>query len=432
MNICFWKEIVFFSHSLSFSLYPLFSALKPLNHWNALVTIMSMTIGLAGKPNAGKSTFFKSTTMADVEIANYPFTTIHANHGVAYVQTPCPCTEREHRCGKCKDGIRYVAIDIIDVAGLVPDAHKGKGLGNAFLDDLRQAQAIIHVVDASASTDAEGNPIDPGSGDPAADIKFLDYELEMWMFEILNRNWAKLSRKIKAENMKVEEAVADQLSGAGVTVEHANYALHEMNLHASDPAKWTEEDMVRLCRLIRKESKPMIIAANKSDSSDRPPISPADADNRMIIPTSAAAELALKSAAKAGLIRYTPGASSFEVISPLNPAQEKGLDAVKHLIEKHGGTGVQECIDRAVFELLNMIVVYPVEDEGKWANKTGDMLPDALLMRKGAGCRDMAYRIHTEIGDRFLYAVDARTKMRLAEKHELKTGDVIKIVSTAK
>ena len=393
---------------------------------------MSMTLGLAGKPNAGKSTFFKSVTMADVEIANYPFTTIHANHGVAYVQTPCPCTEKESRCEKCKDGIRYVPIDIIDVAGLVPDAHKGKGLGNSFLDDLRQAQAIIHVVDASASTDSEGNPIDPGTGNPAADIEFLDYELEMWMFEILNRNWMKLSRKIRAENMKIEEAIADQLSGAGVSIEHSNYALHETGLYSVEPTKWTEEDMIRLCKNIRKESKPMIVAANKFDTmagANTPVIS---AEGKTIIPTSAAAELALKSASKAGIINYIPGGSRFDVLTDLNPAQEKGLDAIKQLLETNKGTGVQECINRAVFELLDMIVVYPVEDEGKWTNKTGDMLPDAYLMKRGSTCKDMAYRIHTDIGDRFLYAVDARTKMRLAEKHELKTGDVIKIVSTAK
>ncbi|MDV0445829.1 Obg-like ATPase 1 [Methanimicrococcus sp. At1] len=393
---------------------------------------MSMTLGLAGKPNAGKSTFFKSVTMADVEIANYPFTTIHANHGVAYIQTPCPCTERETRCGKCKDGIRYVPIDIIDVAGLVPDAHKGKGLGNSFLDDLRQAQAIIHVVDASASTDAEGNPIDPGSGNPAADIEFLDYELEMWMFEILNRNWSKLSRKIRAEGLKTEEAVADQLSGAGVTIEHANYALHDTDLYSSDPAKWTEDEMIRLCRSIRKESKPMIIAANKFDALEGSGISLVEADDKTIIPTSAAAELALKSASKAGVIQYTPGDGGFEVAGEISPAQEKGLNAVKHLLDAHGSTGVQECVNRAVFELLDMIVVYPVEDEGKWTNKTGDMLPDAYLMKRGSTCKDLAYKIHSDIGDHFLYAVDARTKMRLAEKHELQNGDVIKIVSTAK
>ena len=393
---------------------------------------MSMTIGLAGKPNAGKSTFFKSVTLADVEIANYPFTTIHANHGVAYVQTPCPCSEKETRCELCKDGIRYVAIDIIDVAGLVPDAHKGKGLGNAFLDDLRQAQAIIHVVDASASTDAEGNPIDPGTGNPDADIRFLDYELEMWMFEILNRNWAKLSRKIKAENIKIEDAVADQLSGAGVSVEHANYALHDTNLYSAEPTKWTEDDMIRLCKSIRKESKPMIIAANKFDSAIGHKVPQIQTEDKTIIPTSAAAELALKSAAKAGFISYTPGAGTFEITATLSPAQEKGLESVRHVLDSHGSTGVQECLHRAVFEILDMIIVYPVEDEGKWTNKLGTMLPDAYLMKNGSSCKDLAYKIHTEIGDKFLYAVDARTKMRLAEKHPLKSGDVIKIVSTAK
>ena len=395
---------------------------------------MSITIGLAGKPNAGKSTFFKSVTMADVEIANYPFTTIHANHGVAYVQVPCACMEKEARCGKCVDGTRYVPVDIIDVAGLVPDAHLGKGLGNAFLDDLRQADAIIHVVDASASTDSEGNPITPGTGNPSADIAFLDYELEMWMFGILNRNWSKLSRKIKAENLKIEEAVADQLSGAGVSLEDVGYALHETNLLSKEAQKWTEEDMLLLCKKLREESKPMIIAANKFDSL-LPSVSLVTSDQKTVVPTSAAAEVVLKSAAKAESIRYVSGANTFDILTskaPLTPAQEKGLEAIRHLLEKHGSTGVQECLHKAVFELLDMIVVYPVEDEGKWTNKLGDMLPDAYLMKRGSVCKDLAYRIHTEIGDKFLYAVDARTKMRLAEKHELENGDVIKIVSTAK
>ena len=404
---------------------------KPLNHYNALFLIMSITIGLAGKPNAGKSTFFKSVTMADVEIANYPFTTIHANHGVAYVQAPCACTTRETRCTKCLDGIRHIPVDIIDVAGLVPDAHKGKGLGNAFLDDLRQADAIIHVVDASASTDPEGNSIPAGTGDPNADIAFLDYELEMWMFDILNRNWSKLSRKIKAENLKTEEAVADQLSGAGVSLEDVSYALHETNLSSAEPQKWTEEDMLLLCKKLREESKPMIIAANKCDSLP-PSVSMVTSDQKTIVPTSAAAEVVLKSAAKAGSIRYVSGAGSFEILTALTPAQEKGLESIHHLLEKNGGTGVQDCLHKAVFDLLDMIVVYPVEDEGKWTNKFDEMLPDAYLMKRGSVCRDLAYRIHTEIGDKFLYAVDARTKMRLAEKHELKNGDVIKIVSTAK
>ncbi|WNY27671.1 redox-regulated ATPase YchF [Methanolapillus ohkumae] len=393
---------------------------------------MSMIIGLAGKPNAGKSTFYKAATLAEAEIANYPFTTIKANHGVAYVQVKCPCLEKESRCHKCDNGLRFVPIDIIDVAGLVPDAHKGKGLGNSFLDDLRQAQAIIHVVDASGGTDAEGNPVDIGSRNPAEDVAFLDYELEMWLFEILNRNWSKLSRKIKAENLKLEDVIADQLSGAGVTVEHALFALHETKLGNKEAQNWTEDDMIAVCQAIRKESKPMMIAANKCDVAPEKTRNQLNGIEKPVVFISAAAELALKSASKAGIINYIPGDCRFEIKTALSPAQEKGLKAVEHLLEVNGGTGVQNCIHHAVFELLDMIVVYPVEDEGKWANKLGEMLPDAYLVKRGSTCKDLAYKIHSEIGDKFLYAVDARTKMRLAEKHEMKNGDVIKIVSTAK
>ncbi|MDD4250260.1 MAG: TGS domain-containing protein, partial [Methanosarcina sp.] len=151
------------------------------------------------------------------------------------------------------------------------------------------------------------------------------------------------------------------------------------------------------------------------------------------VPTSAAAELALKSAAKNEIIKYKPGNGYFEMLTEdLTKAQKKGLEAIHKVVERLGTTGVQECINRTVFELLDLIVVYPVEDEGKWSDKVGNMLPDAYLMKKGSNCHDLAYQIHTEIGDRFLYAVDARTRLRLGEKHELKNGDVIKIVSTAK
>jgi ribosome-binding ATPase YchF (GTP1/OBG family) len=394
---------------------------------------MSMTIGLAGKPNAGKSTFFKAATLADVEIANYPFTTINANHGVTYVRVECPCKEKEKRCGKCIDGVRLVPIDIIDVAGLVPDACKGRGLGNTFLDELRQAQAIVHVVDASGGTDAEGNPVEIGDHDPLEDVAFLNREITMWLYGILERNWVKLARKIQAEGLKLEVVIAEQLAGAGIRESHVNAALMETGLARLDHIKWSEEDMIRLCDAMREISKPMLIAANKADVAPRKNLDRLKDLDRIVVPASAAAELALKSAAKSGLIRYSPGDRKFEVLGgDLTKAQKKGLEAIQKVIERLGSTGVQECINRTVFELLDLIVVYPVEDEGKWSDKSGNMLPDAYLMKRGSTCHDLAYQIHTEIGNRFLYAVDARTRLRLGEKHEMKNGDVIKIVSTAK
>lgn len=394
---------------------------------------MSMTIGLAGKPNAGKSTFFKAATLANVEIANYPFTTINANHGVTYVRVECPCKEKEKRCGKCVDGVRLVPIDIIDVAGLVPDACKGRGLGNTFLDELRQAQAIIHVVDASGGTDAEGNPIEIGDHDPLGDVVFLNKEITMWLYGILERNWSKLARKIQAEGLKIELVIAEQLAGAGISESDVNAALMETGLARLEQVKWSEEDMIRLCDTIREISKPLLIAANKADIAPRENLDKLKDLDRMVVPTSAAAELALKSAEKSGIIRYAPGDRNFDVLTEdLTKVQKKGLEAIQKVMDRLGSTGVQECINRTVFELLDLIVAYPVEDEGKWSDKNGNMLPDAYLMKRGSTCHDLAYQIHTEIGGRFLYAVDARTRLRLREKHELKNGDVIKIVSTAK
>jgi len=393
---------------------------------------MSMTIGLAGKPNSGKSTFFKAATLADVEIANYPFTTINANHGVAYVRTECPCKELDHNCGNCIEGVRFVPIEIIDVAGLVPDAHLGRGLGNAFLDELRQAQAIIHVIDSSGGTDIEGTPVDPGSHDPLDDVNFLNHEITMWLVGILKRNWVKLSRKIQAEGLLIEQVIADQLAGAGVDEIQVHTAQRKCNL-LSDHVKWTDDDLITLCEAIRLISKPMIIAANKVDIAPKENIEKLRDLDIMVVPTSAAAELALRSAAKSGVIKYMPGDPDFTIMSDkLTGAQKKGLEDMRMFLKNMGSSGIQHCINTAVFDLLGLIVVYPVENEGKWTDKNDRILPDAFLVNKGATAHDLAYLVHSDIGDRFLYAVDARTKMRLSDKYELKNRDVIKIVSTAR
>jgi len=389
-----------------------------------------LSVGLAGKPNSGKSTFFKAATLVDVDIANYPFTTIDANHGVSYVRVACPCRELgiKDGCGRCKDGVRFIPIELIDVAGLVPDAHLGKGLGNEFLDALRVAEAVIHILDASGGTDAEGNPVGLGNHDPVSDVKFLEYEISMWLLGILDRNWEKLMRNYKALGGKPDQVLIEQMAGAGVSDSHIRRALAEMK---KDPGSWDKEDLKRFAGLLRAYSKPMILAANKMD------IAPPENVKRllvlkeeMVIPVSGAAEIALRMAEKAGLIRYKPGDQDFEITGQLTKAQSAGLEKIRALMKQFGGTGVQQCINRAVFELLDYIVLYPVEDENKYTDRKGVVLPDAFLMKRGSTARDLAFRVHSDIGESFLFAIDAKSKMRLGEKYELKDGDVIKIVST--
>lgn len=388
---------------------------------------MAVSIALAGKPNSGKSTFFKAATLADVEIANYPFTTIDANHGVGYVRTACPCRELKLNCGNCRDGVRFVPIEMIDVAGLVPDAHKGRGLGNEFLDNLRQAKAIIHVIDASGGTDIEGNPVAAGSHDPLADIEFLEHEITMWMAGILKRNWERLSKKVNAEGLKIEETIASQLEGAGITEGHVRTILSRMKLPRDKPQTWTEEQIIELSDMLRAESKPLIIAANKIDIASQ------DNIERLVkkgaIPVSGATEVVLRLADKSGAVKYIPGNPDFVESQNLSDAQKQALSKIRALMKKNGGTGIQKCINETVFKLLELIVVYPVEDENRFTDKKGRILPDAFLMKKGSTPKDLAFMVHTDIGKGFLYAVDARTKMRLGEKHELKNGDIVKIVA---
>ncbi len=388
-----------------------------------------ITLALAGKPNCGKSTFFKAATMANAEIANYPFTTINPNFGVAYVRTKCACKGLKLRCGKCVDGNRFVPVNMIDVAGLVPDAHKGKGLGNQFLDHLRQADAILHIVDASGGTDSEGNPVGVGNHDPSDDIKFLGFEMTMWVYGILDKHWAKLYRQAQVKGFSIQDGVAEIFTGFGITPEDVRdleIALKIELVHAK------MEDLVPFCAEIVKISKPMLVVGNKFDETLEALIS--KLAEKKVAFASAASELALRNAAAANIIKYLPGDPGFTIGNEgaLSAAQKAGLAKIDEVMKQNNGTGVQQAINRAVFELLDRIVVYPVEDENHYCNKQGEVLPDAFLMKKGSNPHDLAYQVHTDIGKGFLYAIDARTKMRIKESHALKDGDIIKIVSTAK
>ncbi|MBR1368878.1 translation-associated GTPase [Methanocalculus chunghsingensis] len=387
-----------------------------------------ITLALAGKPNCGKSTFFKAATLADVEIANYPFTTIDANNGVAYVRSPCPCRELGLDCGNCHDGFRFINVGLIDVAGLVPDAHKGKGLGNQFLDNLRSADAIIQVVDASGGTDAEGNPVDPGSHDPKEDIRFLRFEMAMWVAGIIEKHLPRLARAAQGKEAALVDLLAEGLAGLSMTAEDIRSALAEtdVDLFTADG-----DALCRFADALIAINKPMVTVANKADLAFEELLASFPPE---VVRTTAAAELALRGAASAGVISYLPGDPDFTVKPgvTLTPQQEKGLSMIRAVMQRFKGTGVQEAVNRAVFSLLDMIVVYPVEDETHFTDGKNRILPDAFLMKRGSTPRDLAYRVHTDIGKGFLYAVDARTKMRVKDSTELKSGDIIRIVSTAK
>ncbi len=390
---------------------------------------MSPTVALAGKPNTGKSTFFKAATLADVEIANYPFTTISANHGVAYVRSLCPCVELEIDCRSCVKGARFIPVDLIDVAGLVPEAHKGRGLGNAFLDNLRQAEVIINVIDASGGTDIEGNVLGTCTHNALEDVYLLDEELSLWIAGIIRKNWQKLSKR--AEVGGIAHVIADQLAGLDINEHQVKTALSAVGLNDKQLKSWTEQDIVQLSGQLRLSTKPIVVAANKKDIASERTLNHILGSGEDIVTTSAEAELALRLAAQKELISYLPGDNSFQILKRTSEQQTRALERLQRFIAREG-TGVQACLNKTVFDVLQYIVVYPVEDETRFSDKEGNVLPDAFLLKKGQTVRDLAFRVHTDIGRAFLYGVNARTKRRLGEHNELANGDIIKIVATSR
>ncbi|MFB6166049.1 MAG: redox-regulated ATPase YchF [Haloarculaceae archaeon] len=392
-----------------------------------------LSVALAGKPNAGKSTFYKAATLADVDVGNYPFTTIDANRGVSHVRTDCPCLEREERCGDehCRAGKRYVPIELLDVAGLVPGAHEGRGLGNQFLDELSNADVILNVVDASGGTNEEGEPVEVGEHDPVADVDFVEEEMDLWLASIVDRNWESVERQSRSPDFDIDEALADMLTGVGATEVDVARTLRDLE-YPEDPIQWTDADREALAREIRARTKPIVVVANKADVAPEGNVERLQDAAEYVIPATADGELALRQGAEAGLIEYDPGDPDFEVAGEVSDEQRAGLERIRDVMAEWGGTGVQTALNAAVYDRLDHLTAFPVQNENKWTDAKGNVLPDAFLLPRGSTPTDLAYAVHSDIGDNYLHAIDGKSNRRIADDTELDEGDVIKIVSAAK
>jgi ribosome-binding ATPase YchF (GTP1/OBG family) len=396
-------------------------------------------IGVVGKTNVGKSTFFTAATDIPVPIENRPFVTIEPNVGIGYARKKCVHVELGlPRCDAtnsvCIEGYRYIPVKLMDVAGLIPGAHKGRGLGNKFLDDLRRSDVFLLVVDASGSTNAEGVPVSPGSYDPVEEVRFVIDEIDQWMFQSIRSDWDRFVRlgQVGALKDPVGE-FAQRVSGFGITRAHVEEALAKLKMSDSELPKLSEEDLFRLVQTLRVMTKPMVIVANKADvpsSEKNVERLRASFPGTPVVPTSALAEVLLKRLAKQGVVSYLPGDLGFRVRErPQDAKLLKAIEMIGDLMNRMKGTGVVQSINVALFDVLKLIAVYPVEDFNKFTDRQGRVLPDVLLVPKGATARELAYRIHTELGDTFLYAINAKTKQRVGASYVLQDNDVIKVVA---
>lgn len=396
-----------------------------------------MTVAIIGKTNVGKTTLFNAATLLNAEISNYPFTTKEPNVGTAYVCDACVCkelgVEDNPQNSACIDGWRYAPVRILDIPGLIKDAWVGRGLGNKFLSVIGQADALIHVVDASGSVDAEGNIAKPGSGNPVQDVMDIEMEIERWIAEIINNNRPLIIREAEASTL--QEAMAKALSGIKARLPEISQALNNSRFKDVPFHKWSLDDTIQFAADLLPLIKPTMIIANKMDlhaAEDNIEMLMEYYSQKLVAACSAEAELALRRAEKMGLLYYTPGYEKFRIAedTTLTPEQQRALDYVEQrVMAKWMNTGIQHALNTLIFKLLKVNMVYPVGDESRYSDHHGNVLPDVYLMLDGSTPLDLAREVHTRLAENYILAIDAKTGMRLPRDYALRHRDIIKIMT---